>query len=104
MPNPILKYNFSKLKADGGNAQIEDLFGNNHILVCADYTHTRAKECAGIGHANKSNLNPLPVFLNTPLTGTTEYTVLRYQRSGLNNIDLRENNEISIHMILDLNF
>ena len=103
MPNPILKYNFSKLRADGGNALIEDVFGNNHILVCADYTHIRGKECAGVDHDGKSNLNPLPVSLNTPLTGTTGYIVPRYQRFGLNNINLRENNEISIHMILDLN-
>ena len=92
---PVLKYDFSKLKppigtaagtaGTAGTAKIEDLIGDNDLDICSN------TGCSLLTSANAISL-PLPLTLGS--------SSKNYKNDSINNINLTE--EFTIYMELDL--
>ena len=95
---PVLKYDFSKLKeGTDGNLYIEDLVGDNKLELCA--FRNSDESCNEVNKIWKDTLNPLPVYLDEDIDNV-DFKIASYLNDNISDIYLKT--EFTIYMELDL--
>jgi len=93
---PVLKYDFSKLKEGEDYLYIEDLVGDNKLELCAFIDSFEI--CEEVINDKKNKLNPLPVYLYDDIDNVGK--IAGYLNNNISGISLKT--EFTIYMELDL--